>query len=181
MAYWILPASGIPISCSTVQYLTYLEQQTDEWKQSMAKHDDKLMVKWNAESAPIVNNVVGADHPHLIDLQGEDGSFLEEYHHVIDDSKLMHVEDMYDSEYGREDPYIHMELGMPKGDESELMMATVKKRAVDVEGQPMGKANVNPLSDTREYEVEYVSGKKEILTTDIITANLLSQVDEEGP
>ena len=35
MSYWILPISGIPISCVTVQRLTNLEQQTDEWRARM--------------------------------------------------------------------------------------------------------------------------------------------------
>ena len=32
MFYWILPISGIPVSCTTVQKLTELEKRTDEWK-----------------------------------------------------------------------------------------------------------------------------------------------------
>ena len=33
MAYWILPASGIPISCTTVQRITNLEKEQDIWKE----------------------------------------------------------------------------------------------------------------------------------------------------
>jgi hypothetical protein len=35
MSYWILPKSGIPISCSTVQRLTDLEKQKMEFKERM--------------------------------------------------------------------------------------------------------------------------------------------------
>ena len=35
MSYWILPQSGVVISCTTVQQLTYSEMQTDEWKNRM--------------------------------------------------------------------------------------------------------------------------------------------------
>jgi hypothetical protein len=38
----------------------------------------------------------------------------------------------------------------------------------------------NPLLDSRHYEVEFTDGETEILTPDIITENLLAQVDEEG-
>ena len=42
MSYWILPISGIPISCVTVQRLTNLEQQTDVWKERMREYDSKI-------------------------------------------------------------------------------------------------------------------------------------------
>ena len=32
MSYWILPESGILISCTTVQHITNLERQTEEYK-----------------------------------------------------------------------------------------------------------------------------------------------------
>jgi hypothetical protein len=32
MSYWVLPELWIAISCTTVQRLTHLEKQTDEYK-----------------------------------------------------------------------------------------------------------------------------------------------------
>jgi hypothetical protein len=73
-----------------------------------------------------------------------------------------------------------MELGLPRGQEDELHLARVKRRVVDVEGQPVGRPSRNPLLDSRQYEVEFLDGATDILTANIITENLLSQVDEEG-
>ena len=41
MSYWILLESGIPISASTVQWLTNDERSTDEVKKRMHDFDDK--------------------------------------------------------------------------------------------------------------------------------------------
>ena len=45
---------------------------------------------------------------------------------------------------------------------------------------PIGKAHKNPLLDTRRYEAELSDGYSEIITTHIISGNLLSQVDNES-
>ena len=58
MSYWILPISGIPISCVTVQRLTNLEQQTDEWKGRMNNYDIKIQerLKIKDSSVPQFSN-----------------------------------------------------------------------------------------------------------------------------
>ena len=73
-----------------------------------------------------------------------------------------------------------MELGIRRGDEHEMVHARAKKRAIDVDGNPIGIANENPLLDSRAYEVEYLCGTHDIMTANIITESLLMQVDDEG-
>ena len=47
MSYWILPSSGIPISCTTVQRLTELEKKTDEWISKMEQYDHEVIyIRW---------------------------------------------------------------------------------------------------------------------------------------
>ena len=50
MAYWILPASGRPISCTTVQKITSLERQEDVWKKRIEMFQSKLDGTLNATS-----------------------------------------------------------------------------------------------------------------------------------
>ena len=73
-----------------------------------------------------------------------------------------------------------MEIGLPRGQDGEIERAKVKKRAIDVDGKPVGVANNNPLMDTRQFEVEFDGGQIEILPVNIIAENILSQVDQEG-
>ena len=60
------------------------------------------------------------------------------------------------------------------------MYAIVKRRKLDDKVKVVGNMNNNPLFDTRAYEVEYADSTTEVITYDIISKNLLAQVDEEG-
>ena len=73
-----------------------------------------------------------------------------------------------------------MEVGLPRGPDGELENAVVKKRAVDVDDIPIGKANDNLVLDTRSYEVEFKDGTIEIIPANVLAENILSQVDENG-
>jgi hypothetical protein len=63
---------------------------------------------------------------------------------------------------------------------SEAMLGTVKNRKRDSEGYPVGRSNMNPLLDTREYAVEFPDGLIDVLTANAIAELLYSQVNEEG-
>ena len=71
-----------------------------------------------------------------------------------------------------------MDIGLPRGDDDQLYHAIVKKRAVDVEGKPIGRANNNPLTDSRRYEDEFADGTHEILAANVIVEKIFA--DEEG-
>ena len=43
-------------------------------------------------------------------------------------------------------PYLEMELGLPRGKDTELKYATVKKRIVDIKEKTAGKANKKSYS-----------------------------------
>ena len=93
---------------------------------------------------------------------------------------MKHVDDTYNQEFGVEDSYMGMQLGLPRGPDDELMHATVKRRAIDVEGRPLGVANKNSILDTRQYEVEFLYDQVEILTANLIAENIITQTHDEG-
>ena len=51
------------------------------------------------------------------------------------------------------DSYIGAEVVLPKG--NDMVSGTVKSRVKDLEGQPIGNADKNPILDTRDYNVEF--------------------------
>jgi hypothetical protein len=72
--YWILPESGIAISCTTVQRVTHLEKQTGEYKKRMSDFQKKLEGKWKVESAKISDSAVqDVSAPMLLSLENEYG------------------------------------------------------------------------------------------------------------
>jgi hypothetical protein len=76
------------------------------------------------------------------------------------------------------DQYLAMNVLIGHGGEAER--GTVKRRAHDSFGNPIGKSNTNPILDTREYEVEFPDGSVDVLTANTITESMYSQVDAEG-
>ena len=180
MSYWILPESGIVMSCTTVQRVTHLEKQTDEYKKRMNDFQKTLDEKLLLDSS-IIPGKVTHDIPSslMLSLENEDDEFLDEFNRVIKDPDLTDEIDDHPSEYGVKDTYLGMELGIRR-DEEGLHHALVKRRAVDDDNKPIGRPSNNPLLDSRQYEVEYSDGTIEVLTANIIAENLLAQVDDQG-
>ena len=192
MSYWIITVSGSIISCVTVQRLTEDEKQTDEYRKRMSEFDERLETRLD---------VLGSDHARMpkndspdwnrLSLDENDKSFDEDFHKIINDESIPESdEESYSDKRdekvlesfssGHFDPYLHMEVGLPRGSDDQLHHAMVKRRAIDSEGRPIGIGSSNPLTDTRVYEVEFLDGTKESLSANIIAENLLAQVDEEG-
>lgn len=94
MSYWILPVSGIPISCMTVQRMTNLEKQTDENIARMADFEAaiKPKIKMNLDTVVLVPNDI-PDDLTLETFENESNLFQTEFNRVIDDPDLPHGAD----------------------------------------------------------------------------------------
>ena len=68
----------------------------------------------------------------------------------------------------RGDEYVGMEIGLPRDSDGTLEYATIKKRSLDSEGEPIGKLSKYKILDSREYEVEFVNGDTEHFTVNTI-------------
>ena len=178
MSFWVLPISGIPISCVTVQPLTKAEMQLDEYKSQMKLFDEKIVERLSIKNDQIHFAPEMPDWNRL-SLDEDDPEFVEDFLKVIDDENIPHADDAI-KESINYDNYINMEIGMPRGPDGEVEHARVKRRALDVNGRPMGTASNNPITDTRLYDVEFNDGTIETISANLIAENLLSQVDAEG-
>ncbi len=76
------------------------------------------------------------------------------------------------------DSLISAEVLLLKGDV--LLPAKVIARKRDAEGNLIGRENVNPILDTRIYDVQFPDGHVESYSANIIDENVYKQVDEEG-
>ena len=88
-----------------------------------------------------------------------------------DDNNEVKTPEMFDS-------YINRDFGIPRGNDGELYRATVKWRATDDDGKPLWVETYNTITDTRFYKVEYLDGAVKTLAANVISENLLSQVDQ---
>ena len=76
------------------------------------------------------------------------------------------------------DTCIGAEVVFPKG--NDMVSGTVMSRVKDFEGEPIGKADKNPILDTRVYNVEFSDGENVELGANIIAECLYAQCDIEG-
>ena len=75
ISYWILPESVIPVSCTTVQRITNLEKQTDEYKSGMEYSDVKLEQRWAVQSSDLKEQIQKVPKTKLLCLEDEDEEF----------------------------------------------------------------------------------------------------------
>ena len=139
----------------------------------------KLSDKLNHAMIPD-NDLFNVPKQYLLDLEQKDDEFFDQFNKAINDPSLKEADNVYDNEYGRDDSYIGIEVGIPRGPDHELQYAWVKRRAVDEEEKPIGTPNNNPILDLRQYEVEFMDGEVETMTANLIAENILAQVDDEG-
>ena len=179
MSYWILPVSGKSISTINVQHMTESEKEMEKYKVLMATYDAKIEQQLDVKDKDI--DLTQVPHWNHLSYDKNDPNFMEEFGKVIDDEGVPDADAQYGAQPVNErDAYINMEIGLPRGGDDELIYAKVKGRALDSEGDPIGKESLNPITDTRLYEVEFVDGTTETVPANLIAENLLLEVDQEG-
>ena len=72
-----------------------------------------------------------------------------------------------------------MEIGISWGENSELIHARVDIGSVGMDERPTVIPNENIFNDSRRYEVYYTYFIMEIMSSNIISENILAQVYEE--
>ena len=76
------------------------------------------------------------------------------------------------------DNYVGARVELPLGDG--MAQGRVTKRARDNDGNPLGRANDNPIKDSREYTVEFEDGREADLVANLIAQSMNAQCDPEG-
>eukprot|EP01082_Thalassiosira_pseudonana_P000070 g27.t1 g27 contig1:60384-63019(+) len=77
-----------------------------------------------------------------------------------------------------EDNYVNAEIMLPRGDGFERGRVVKRKRGID--GEVIGRANSNPILDTRLYEVQFPGGEVTELTANVIAQSMYAQCDADG-
>lgn len=187
MSYWILPISCHIISCTTVQRLTLLEQQQDVYIQRCKHFDTTVSERLRDGQHMLI--IEQQDQPYNWDDYDftQDEDFVSEYGRAltINDKSIPEADVLpqptsITPTADAFDPYVNMEIALPRGEDGAMQFAQVKKRKIDSDGVPIGVANDNPLFDNRVYVVEWLDGHTEELMANIIAENLFSQIDNEG-
>ena len=83
MSYWILPESVIPVSATTVQQVTNLERQTDEFKTQVETFEKNLEGKYSSVSADVASKLRDVPTANILSYADEDNASKEEHNRII--------------------------------------------------------------------------------------------------
>ena len=171
---FLLPKSGRPIVRSTVWSLTLNEKvdKKDEIDSLLESINSKIGDKKTDQE---VIDEVGDDHFARIDLFGDGDDFDYEDDPVEEQLRRSEADDYTPEAF---DKYLTAEIVTDRG--GEILRGTVTSRKRDRDGVPTGKANANPLLDTREYLVCFEDGTEDTYTANLIAESLYSQIDDGG-
>jgi hypothetical protein len=175
MCYWVLTATGKPIARSTVQPIAEEDMMTEVVKLELQSFDETISLKLtqDADQSEDINlpDYLGYFDDNILDEQYETPL----YESVEPEATMPEMDDFTLDDF---DKYISAEVLLPKGDEMVLGKVIGRKR--DIDDNPIGVANSNPILGTHLYEVQFPEGVIEEYSANIIAQNLYSQLDSEG-
>jgi hypothetical protein len=168
MCYWVINENGDVLARTTVQHVPEIDLRTELVRKKAEDFENSLKNRLD-------------DTNFLINDAESEGFYKEDIiFDDIDDEEMVEEnaieqDDFTDDAY---DQYVGAELLLPHGDD--MVHGKVVKRARGDDGNPIGRRNMNPILDTREYEVELPDGSVAEYTANTIAENIYSQVDSEG-
>ena len=178
MSYWVLPASGIPMSRTTVQQVTNLESQTEQCKKLFEVYNISIADRFNevyieGKFIDTSNNKPNIELWEYLAVDEE--IFHEDFARVITNEDILEADDIFDPE--EFDNYVNVELALDRHDYGPEF-ARVNKILKDKDGRPIRIAAYNLILDTRMYKFEYSNGYNTATTSNAIASNLFSQVNQ---
>jgi hypothetical protein len=101
-------------------------------------------------------------------------------HELYEDDEVGNIETVDRDDYDDDaiDLCLKAEVTLPIA--GEMKTGIVERRKRDRDGNLIGKANHDPILDTRLYTVEFPDGKEAEYSANIIAETRLSMCDEEG-
>ena len=165
MTYNILKKNGQVVPRSTVRPLTLAEIEDEA--QARADFDAAIEDRLGRGALP-------EDFDDL-DLTPEHQYYEDDYE---DEDGFEGTPDELEPTPEMGDQYLNVELMFPLG--GEMAQGQVMSRKRDHSGNPIGRAHVNPILDTREYVVKFANGEEAELTANAIAQSMYSQCDPDG-
>ena len=184
--YYILNSNGKIISRSSVTHLTSDEMtETQERRKDFNANIEGLLGDYNKST--LKNQKVDPAEPYadFIDVGKEDYSdtieFFSAHKKEMNDGTIDAEDEKYNESISKEisDNIIGTSVLLPSGDSLLEGIVRSKKRTADG-SQLIGKANFNPLLDTRIYEIEFPDGGRAEFSTNIIIESIMEHTNAMG-
>ena len=164
----ILKSNGQVVFRSTLRHLTDEERACPVHTAQRKAFDDSITARLGP--APIEADFPDQDLTPVYEPFGDTGS-ADDFDMEPDHEDLEVTPEAHDN-------YVGVDLMFPKGGTMTRGRVTARKR--DADGNPKGRANDNPILDTREYTVEFDDGDVSELTANLIAESMYAQCDPDG-
>ena len=161
----ILKENGRCVYRSSYRHLTEDERNSPEEKRKRESYDQMIISRLGSPATT---------------QDFEEDSSTAEYELYEDDEGdgIAHAKECKDEPTPiTYDTYIGAEVVLPKG--NDMVSGTVRSRVKEFEGQPIAKADKDPILDTRVYNVEFSDGEVAELGANIIAECMYTQCDIE--
>ena len=178
--YWILLKNGSYIARSSV-----IPIPSEELGSTVLKEKMDLFTKE-------LEGRIGNHDKHIVKdekLQNDENLYDDVFHSDANDEKITYPwdSDLKDLPLYEEnestmkdlDEYIGTQITL-MNEEGVPILAKVKNRKRDANGNLIGQRNDNPILDSRIFVVEFPDGRVDELSTNKIAESLYSDIDEEG-
>jgi hypothetical protein len=183
VSYWTLTIKGTVISRTTVLISRTTVQRVTALKKKLTRSRPLLLssiarsVRRFKEEEDLTYDGAKPNPEDWSDYLEYDPDFQEEFDNIVNDPGISEADkdftpDVFDN------TYLNMELAIPR-ESNGPEFARVTKCLKDKYGLPIGRANNNPMLDTRMYEVEYLDGHKASIAANAIAENMFAQVDDK--
>ena len=165
----ILKQNGEVVHRSTYHELTPEEIVNPVDQAAMKSFNESIEVKLGPKAFIDDFKDLGIDEPPILDRYEDDD---------LDGRMPDPPDEELDATPEVGDSYVNTEVMLSRGDR--MARGKVVRRKRDAEGNPIGRANNNPILDTHQYEVQFADGEVTELTANAIAEAMFAQCDEDG-
>ena len=182
LCYYIHIHTNEYIARSSVVPIPDADFEKEEVKSQMKAFTDGVEAKignykhpkYNPNKKKEIYYTAFGDDP---DADSNTNSFYQDEALLPDDIPLRDNHFLYNDEM---DNYIGSQVVIPGTDDALPVLATVKKKKRDANGNLVGTYNVNPILNSNVYQLEFPDGRLEEYSANVIADHLWAQCDEFG-
>ena len=180
MESYILTDKSTVVTRSSISKLSIDEVQSEDVKVKMKNFTENIELGIGNYSKPVFNDTsIPSDVEDIYDLifpDLEEDELVPEPGAVDNEFLNQNNPDLPDVELN--DHNIGLKVQLPH--RGEYIEGTIKNRKRNHDGTLVGKESINPILDTRIYNVEFPDGVVEEFPTNVLLENLYEQVDDDG-
>lgn len=188
MVYFVMNSNGKVIARSTVVPLEEADYSVTTTKQRMADLDNTIVnTLGDYKNA---TNVAKSDVPDM-DKDDIEAQLIfcfdldqDVFHDQLTSSDTSNPEyddaPTMDVESEEFDKFLGVHIEIPSADGEGKVLAKVKERKRDINGELIGSSHPNPILNTAVYKVESPDGTIGEYTANVIAENIYQQVDDDG-